>query len=162
MASRSPSRVQRAAAELFDAATAFIRFYQFRDRNAVLSSGLTVSQSYTLGILISTAGSSLNALAAGLRLDKSTTSRIVAGMSRHGLVEWSRIERDRRELRIVASVEGRRRYARHRRAIERENARLLASYSPSGQRAIITALRRLTERASGPPAPASGKARRET
>jgi DNA-binding MarR family transcriptional regulator len=145
-ARRRPSSLERDAGALFEAARAYNRFYQFRDRNTVLKSGLTVVQSYALGVLLSSSGASFTALAQGLQLDKSTTSRIVAGMTKHGLVEWSRDAHDQRTKHIVASPEGKRRYARHRRAIERENARLLASYTPAARRAIITALRRLTRR----------------
>jgi len=150
MAARSrPSSLQRDAAELYDAATAFIRIYQFRDRNQALRLGLTVVQAYALDILLSRDGQRLTGLADALQLDKSTTSRIVAGMKRHGLVEWSRPEHDRRALWIVASAEGKRRYERLRRAIVRENARLLASYGPAARRAVIKILRRLVQRAEG-------------
>jgi DNA-binding MarR family transcriptional regulator len=143
------SVLQRDAAALYEAATAFIRIYQFRDRDQALKSGLTVVQAYTLDLLLSSGGESLTGLAQGLRLDKSTTSRIISGMTRRGLVEWSRPEHDRRAKQIVASREGRRRYERHRRAIVRDNARLLASYTPAARRAAIAVLRQLTHRAHG-------------
>ena len=143
------SSLRRDAAELYGAATAFIRLYQFRDRDQALRFGLTVVQAYALDILLSADGRRLTELAEALRLDKSTTSRIVAGMKRHGLVEWSRPEHDRRAMRIVASAEGKRRYERLRRAIVRENARLLASYGPAARRAAITILRQLVQRAEG-------------
>ncbi len=146
----APSRhssLQRDAADLYDAATAFIRIYQFRDRDQALRLGLTVVQAYALDILLSGDGQRLTGLAAALQLDKSTTSRIVAGMKRRGLVEWSRPEHDRRAMWIVASAEGKRRYERLRRAIVRENARLLASYAPTARRAAIKILRQLVQRA---------------
>ena len=146
---RSPSSLQREAAELYDAATAFIRIYQFRDRDHALRHGLTVVQAYALDILLSRDGQRLTGLADALQLDKSTTSRIVAGMKRHGLVEWTRPEHDRRAMWIVASAEGKRRYGRLRRAIVRENARLLASYAPAARRGAITILRQLVQRAEG-------------
>jgi len=142
-----PSSLQRDAADLYDAATAFIRIYQFRDRDQALRLGLTVVQAYALDILLSGDGQRLTGLAAALQLDKSTTSRIVAGMKRRGLVEWSRPEHDRRAMWIVASAEGKRRYERLRRAIVRENARLLASYAPTARRAAIKILRQLVQRA---------------
>jgi hypothetical protein len=43
-----PSSLQRDAADLYDAATAFIRIYQFRDRDQALRLGLTVVQAYAL------------------------------------------------------------------------------------------------------------------
>jgi DNA-binding MarR family transcriptional regulator len=146
------SVLQRDAAELYDAATAFIRIYQFRDRDHALRYGLTVAQAYTLDILLSAGEQSLTALALALRLDKSTTSRIISGMTEHALVQWSRPAHDRRAKRIVASPEGRRRYQRLRRAIVRDNARLLASYPPAARQAAITILRQLVERAGGAPA----------
>jgi len=148
MAARSrSSSLQRDAAALYDAATAFIRIYQFRDRDQALRFGLTVVQAYALDILLSRDGQRLTGLAEALRLDKSTTSRIVAGMKRHGLVEWSRPRHDRRAMWIVASAEGKRRYERLRRALVRENAHLLASYAPAARRAAITLLRQLVDRA---------------
>ena len=146
-----PSVLERDATALYEAATAFIRIYQFRDRDQALSFGLTVVQAYTLDLLLASGGASLTGLAQGLRLDKSTTSRVISGMTRHGLVEWSRPEHDRRGKQIVASPEGRRRYQRLRRAIVRDNARLLASYTPAARRAAIAVLRQLALRAGGAP-----------
>jgi DNA-binding MarR family transcriptional regulator len=140
------SSLEHDAALLFDAATAFIRRYQFRDRDHALTFGLTVVQAYALDILRSKGGVTLTALARDLQLDKSTTSRVVAGMTKRGLVEWSRSTQDLRAKKIVASAEGKRRYERLRRTIVRDNARLLAAYSPAARRAIISALHRLVER----------------
>jgi DNA-binding MarR family transcriptional regulator len=134
------------ASGLYEAATAFIRIYQFRSRDQALRFGLTVAQAYTLDALQACGGTTLNGVAEALHLDKSTTSRIIAGMERHGLVEWSRPDHDQRAKLIVASREGRRRYAKLKRAIVKENARILAGYSPSGRRAIIGALNKLTRR----------------
>jgi DNA-binding MarR family transcriptional regulator len=150
MVAQKPSRsLQHDAAELYTAATAFIRIYQFRDRDQALRFGLTVVQAYTLDILLGTGGVGLTRLAQALRLDKSTTSRVVSGMTRHGLIEWSRAKHDRRAKEIVASREGKRRYERLRRAILADNTRLLASYTPSERQAAITILRQLADRASG-------------
>lgn len=146
----------RDADALYDAATAFIRLYQFRSRDAALKYDLTVAQAYVLDVLQASGGTSLNGIAQALRLDKSTTSRIISGMERSKLVEWSRPDHDQRAKQIVASREGKRRYRRLRRAIVRSNARLLASYTPAARTAIIKALRQLAARAvpdPGLPAP---------
>jgi DNA-binding MarR family transcriptional regulator len=147
VASTTSAALERDAADLYSAATAFIRVYQFRDRDQAVRLGLTVVQAYALDILLSGDGHSLTELADALQLDKSTTSRVVSGMTRRGLVEWSRTEHDARAMRIVASTEGKGRYQRLRRAIVRENARLLASYSPTARRGAIRILRELAERA---------------
>ena len=144
-----PSQLERDAAALYAAATAFIRIYQFRDRDQALKYGLTVVQAYALDILVSTGGQGLTALADAIRLDKSTMSRVVSGMARNGLVQWSRPAHDRRAKQIVASPEGKRRYARLRHAIVGANARLLASYPRPARRAAIDILRQLTDRAGG-------------
>ena len=141
----------REASELYDAATDFIRIYQFRDRNQGLDRGLTVVQAYTLDILVKRKGQALLELARALYLDKSTTSRIVAGMARLGLVEWFRPLNDQRVKRIEASVEGKRRYTRFRNAIVRDNARLLASYSSAARREAIKMLCDLAKRARPDP-----------
>jgi DNA-binding MarR family transcriptional regulator len=139
--------ISRDAAALYAASTAFIRVYQFRDRDQALRFGLTVVQAYALDLLIANRGLGLTALAESLRLDKSTASRVVAGMERHRLVEWSRPAHDRRAKVIVASREGKRRYQRLRSSITRANARLLKAYSPAQRRAVISMLERLTRRA---------------
>jgi MarR family 2-MHQ and catechol resistance regulon transcriptional repressor len=143
------SSLQFDADALYEAATAFIRLYQFRSRDTALKFGLTVAQAYTLDVLLACGGTSLNGVAEALRLDKSTTSRIVSGMARAGLVDWTRSEDDQRAKRIVASREGKRRYGNLRRAIVRDNARLLASYAPNARKTIITALWQLTNQGSG-------------
>jgi DNA-binding MarR family transcriptional regulator len=143
----SSSVLQHDAAELYRAATAFIRVYQFRDREQALKFGLTVVQAYALDVLLAEGGQTLNGLARALRLDKSTTSRVVSSMAKHDLVEWSRPAHDRRAKHIVVSAEGRRRYERLRRSIVRENARLLTSYTAAERRAAISVLRQLADRA---------------
>jgi hypothetical protein len=50
---------------------------------------------------------------------------------------------------IVASADGKRRYERLRRALVRENARLLGSYTPAARRGAIRILRDLVARAEG-------------
>ena len=146
----SRSSLHRDAAALYQAGTAFIRHYQFRRRDHGLKHGLTVVQAYAIDLLLVSRGDSLTGLAQALQLDKSTASRIVAGMERHGLIEWSRPEHDQRGKRIVASREGKRRYERLRSAIIRDNARLLASYSATERRAIVSALRQLALRVEAP------------
>jgi MarR family transcriptional regulator, 2-MHQ and catechol-resistance regulon repressor len=143
------STLEHDAAALYAAATAFIRLYQFRDRDQALKYGLTVVQAYALDILVATGGQGLTALADAIRLDKSTMSRVVSGMARNGLVTWTRPPQDRRAKQIVASAEGRQRYARLRHAIVGANARLLASYPRPARRAAIDILRQLTDRAGG-------------
>src|SRR5262245_28835826 len=133
---RRSSALEQDAADLFEASTEFIRIYQFRDRDHALKyGGLTVVQAYALAGLVAGGAHTLTALAQQLRLDKSTTSRVVAGMSQRGLVDWTRPDHDRRAKNIVASAEGKRRYQQLRRALVRSNARLLASYPAAERRA---------------------------
>src|SRR5260370_30189430 len=103
-APRRSSPVHRDAAALYDAATAFIRFYQFRDRDQALRLGLTVVQAYALDTLLAAGGQRLTGLADALQLDKSTTSRIVAGMKRRRPVEWARPGHDPPAMRIGGSA----------------------------------------------------------
>src|SRR2546426_9564327 len=107
-APRRSSSVHRGAAALYDAATAFIRFYQFRDRDQALRLGLTVVQAYALDTLLAAGGPRLAGLADALQVDKSTTSLIVAGMKRRALVEWLRAEHDLGGTRYAAPAVGRR------------------------------------------------------
>jgi DNA-binding MarR family transcriptional regulator len=81
------AQLRQDAADLYEAATAFIRVHQFRDRDHALRYGLTVVQAYAIDLLLSAGGLSLTGLADALRLDKSTVSRVVSGMTRRALVE---------------------------------------------------------------------------
>jgi DNA-binding MarR family transcriptional regulator len=139
-------RLHADAEALYDAATRFIRLYQFRDREQALRFGLTVAQAYALDLLISSDGDTLTGLAARLRLDKSTTSRIVSGMEEAGLIAFTRPDHDRRAKQLVASTEGRKRYRRLRHAIVRANAALLKTYRPRERSAVIRALNELADR----------------
>ncbi len=147
MATNSPASLQRDADALYDTATAFIRHYQFRDRNQALRFGLTVVQAYALDLIVAAGHVGLTELAARLHLDKSTMSRVVAGMKRRGFVEWSRSPEDARAKPIAATADGRRRYRRLRAAIVRHNRQLLAAYAPAERRAIVSSLRQLAEQA---------------
>jgi len=141
------ARLAEDAETLYEAATAFIRIYQFRSRDRALHYGLTVAQAYALDVLLACHGTTLNGVAGALQLDKSTTSRIISGMADSGLIEWSRHESDQRAKHIVASREGEKRYTRMRAAIIKQNEQLLADYSPAARKAVIKALRQLADRA---------------
>ena len=97
--------LDRDAVALHEAVADLVRVYQFRDRDRICCHDISVTQCHALETLVEHGPLRLGDLTQRLFLDKSTTSRIVAGMKRHGLVEWSRPEHDRRSMWIVASAQ---------------------------------------------------------
>lgn len=146
---RRPSRrpglaLRQDAGDLYAAMTELLRLYQFRDRDRLGYHGLTITQCYVVDSLERTGPSTLGALAAFLRLDKSTASRIVSGMIRKGLVRRGSDPGDGRAVRLEATALARRRYARVRRDIIAENTRLLEEFPPPTRRSLIRLIERLT------------------
>lgn len=133
----------RDASGLYAVMTDLLRLYQFRDRDRAGYHGLTVTQCYVLDALERAGTSTLRSLAAELRLDKSTASRIVSGMLRRGFVRRGADPGDGRAMRLESTATGRRRYARVRRDLVAENARLLKEFSPATRQNLIRLIRAL-------------------
>ncbi len=70
------------AVELYEALTALVRVYQFRDRDTICCHDVSVTQCYALEALLRVGPCTLNELAAELYLDKSTASRVIQTLER--------------------------------------------------------------------------------
>ncbi len=145
---RDDPRLDRDAAELHAALSELIRVYQFRDRERICCHGLSVTQCHALELLASEGPLSMNALAARLYLDKSTTSRVVDALERKGFAERQANPADRRALRLSATGSGRQLIDRVQGEILLEEKRLLAGFEPAVRREMSRLIGRLA-RAAG-------------
>jgi DNA-binding MarR family transcriptional regulator len=146
---RRPARtsVERDAADLYGVMTELMRVYQFRDRDRVGYHGFTITQLYVMEILIRAGPLALNELAGEMRLDKSTLSRVVAGLESKGAVSRTSNPADGRSILLEATPSGRRRYERIEAELVAENARVLSGFTPAARRQLIVLIDALTRAA---------------
>ena len=97
---------------------------------------ITVSQAHALQMLGESEGITQQTLASRLRLDKSTTSRLVASLVERGWLLKARGELDRREAHLALSASGRALLAEIRKAAEARFGDVLARI-PADRRADV-------------------------
>jgi DNA-binding MarR family transcriptional regulator len=139
--------LERDAADLYGAMTELLRVYQFRDRDRVGYHDLTVTQCYVLEILIRRGALTLNELAAEMCLDKSTLSRVVAGLETKQAVKRTTNPQDGRSILLEATATGRRRYQRVEADLVAENAAVLSGFSADSRRQLVVLIEALTRAA---------------
>jgi DNA-binding MarR family transcriptional regulator len=138
---------------------AFIRAYQFRDRDRICCHDVSVTQCHALDVLVRRDRCTLNELAAALFLDKSTASRVVATLERKGYVARTRHPRDQRAVLLAATTAGRKTYARINEGLLVERRQILASFPPEVREQAAELIQRLTDAlaARAACAPATGQ-----
>lgn len=150
-ATGAPSTANRALEldneDLYEALDRLVRAYQFRDRQRVCYHGLSVNTCYTLQILVWHDGLTQNELAAEMRLDKSTTSRILVQMEADGHIRRSRDPEDGRAQRLHVTASGKRLHQRIRRDLLDRQLGLISDLSSESRRAAVAVLRRLADMA---------------
>jgi DNA-binding MarR family transcriptional regulator len=127
--------------------TELLRVYQFRDRDRVGYHGLTITQCYVLEILVRRGAITLNELAAEMCLDKSTLSRVVAGLEKKQVVKRSSNPADGRSILLEASTSGARRYRSVEADLIAENARVLSGFTASARRQLVQLIDALAQAA---------------
>ena len=157
MTNHMRSRAQRAnagrpgleqdAAALHRVMTDFLRFYQFRDRDRLGYYGLTITQHYVLDVLIQRGALTLTALAADIRLDKSTLSRVVDGLERKQAAKRLANPADGRSTLIEVTRSGRQRRERAVADLVAENAKVLSIFTSTTRRQFVVLIAALTRAA---------------
>ena len=146
----------RESAEFYEALSAFLRVYQFRDRNRICCHDLSVTQFYALDTLVRLGDQTLNALAGEMYLEKSSASRVVDGLVAKAYVTRRTHPEDRRAILLAPTEKGRR---LHRtivaEGVAREGA-LLAEFEPAVRSGMVRLLSRLTQAAEERVASTSG------
>lgn len=130
-------------AEFAGAIQDLLRIHQLRDRERICCYDITVSECYALEALMSEGPATLNQLAARLRLDKSTTSRVVRALEHKKYVRCTPDPEDRRALRIAASPAGAELTRRIATDLEARYRQLLAHLDSPTRRAVTAVLREL-------------------
>jgi len=97
---------------------------------------LSVSETFALGELAEAGALSQQELAARLGLEKSTVSRLAAGMQERGWLSRERDADDRRLYRLTLTAQGRDVAARVGADLSEHHGRLLARLSPEERRAL--------------------------
>ncbi len=136
------------AAELYDALSALVRVYQFRDRDRICCHDVSVTQCYAMEALLKIGPCSLNALAAELYLDKSTASRVVTVLERKGYVSRRSDPDDARAMRLDITPAGRRLHDRIRTEMVAEQAAMIDDLGPAVRQGAVVLLRRLSASAA--------------
>ena len=133
---------------LQDALTELVKVVQFRDRDRACCYGLSVSQCYALRTVVRDGPLSVNELAAELVLEKSTASRLAAGLVDSGYVRKVPDPDDARSVRIEATPQG---YSMHEQLgqdLAVQYGKLLSDFSWTERARVVEALRRLASAVS--------------
>lgn len=120
-----PDTLLQDAAALHAAVSALVRVYQFRDRDRICCHDISVTQCHALEALVERGPQRSLALAEVLRLDKSTTTRVIDALVRKGYVERSPDPDDARAVSLAATRGGRALYERIERELIAQQVELL-------------------------------------
>lgn len=132
------------ARELFGALSELMRVQQFRDRDCICCYDVSVTQCHALRLL-GRHPHSINDLAAGLYLDKSTTSRVVDALERKGYARKGCDPEDRRAVLVLLTGKGRRLVERIDQELLERHARVLDGVPSDVRRAALDLVVNLLE-----------------
>lgn len=151
---RTPTKPQPEDACLHEDAQALhvalaelVRLYQFRDRDRICCHDISVTQCHALEVLVEQGAQRSQVLSAALRLDKSTTTRVVDALVRKGYVERTPDTEDRRAVSLRATAAGKRLYHRINDDLVEGQQALIADLPAETRRASIELIRRLARSA---------------
>jgi len=131
------------AAAFTEALQDLLRLYQFRDRERICCHDITVSECYALEALVRGGPQTLNQVAATLRLDKSTASRVVRALEEKAYVKRTPHPEDGRAVQLVPSASGERLFKRIHRELEDRYRGMLAGFDAQTRQAVLAVVRRL-------------------
>lgn len=137
----TPASVHRFSAALSD----LIRIIQFRDRDRACCYDVTVSQCYALEAVAESGALTVNELASRLVLDKSTASRLAAGLVESGYLERTRHPEDGRVVLLELTEAGRSIHSRIVGDLAEEYGAILSGLSPDACSAVVQVVERLRD-----------------
>ena len=143
---RNPN-LQKEAKALHAAVSDLVRIYQFRDRDKICCYDISVTQCYALETLVERGPSRSHALAEVLRLDKSTTTRVVDALVRKGYVERLPDPEDARAVSLRVTSDGRKLYEQINSELIAQQIDLIRDLDPEVCTAATEILRRLARAA---------------
>ena len=139
--------LQQDAQALHAALSHLVRVYQFRDRDRICCYDVSVTQCYALEVLVERGPLRSVALADGLRLDKSTTSRVVDALVRKEYVEKLADADDARALSLRVTPKGRALYERIHGELIAQQAELIRGLDADVRTGATEIIRRLAKAA---------------
>lgn len=128
-----------------EALSNLVRVVQFRDRDRACCYDVSVSQCYALEAVSDRGPLTVNELAAHLYLDKSTASRVAAGLEAKGYVVRQRGQEDGRVVQLAATKSGRALRERIDDDLVRQYAEMLDDFEPDVRPALTRLMERLGE-----------------
>ncbi len=144
-----PAGSHTASVEAFhQALKAFLKVYQFRDRDRICCFDVSVTQSEALDVLVESGPATQNQLSAALYLDKSTTSRVIATLERKGYVRRTGHPNDGRAFLVEITTQGQKLHDTIEASLLEQQARMLATVPDELRAQMVELLRRMTATAS--------------
>lgn len=128
-----------------DALSELVRVVQFRDRDRACCYDVSASQCYALETVTDCGPLTVNDLAAELYLDKSTASRLAAGLEAKGYLSRERAPEDGRVVHLVSTEAGRVLRERIEYDTVRQYEELLADFDPEVRPELTRLVERLAE-----------------
>jgi MarR family 2-MHQ and catechol resistance regulon transcriptional repressor len=141
------SALRQDAEALHAAVSDLVRIYQFRDRDKICCYDVSVTQCYALEVLAERGPSRSQALAEALRLDKSTTTRVVDALVRKGYVERLPDPEDARAVSLRITREGRKLYEKINGELIEQQFDLLRDLDPRVRAGATELIQRLARAA---------------
>jgi MarR family transcriptional regulator, 2-MHQ and catechol-resistance regulon repressor len=140
-------RLQQDAAAFHAALNDLLRIYQYRDRDRICCHDISVTQCHALELLVERGPSRSQALAEALRLDKSTTTRVVDALVRKAYVERLADPDDARAVQLRPTRSGRALYRRINDELIEQQAALLHDLDPHLRAGATELIRRVAQAA---------------
>jgi DNA-binding MarR family transcriptional regulator len=135
------------AQALHEALSHLVRVYQFRDRDKICCYDVSVTQCYALEVLVERGALRSVSLAEALKLDKSTTSRVVDALVRKGYVEKTADAEDARAVSLRVTRKGRALYERINGELIFQQAELIRGLDADVRAGATEIIRRLAKAA---------------
>jgi MarR family 2-MHQ and catechol resistance regulon transcriptional repressor len=139
--------LQKDAQALHVALSHLVRVYQFRDRDRICCYDVSVTQCYALEVLVERGALRSMSLAEALKLDKSTTSRVVDALVRKGYVEKTADADDARAVALRVTRQGRSLYERINGELISQQAELIRGLDADVRAGATEIIRRLARAA---------------
>lgn len=139
--------LQRDAEALHQAVSNLVRIFQFRDRDKICCYDVSVTQCYALEVLAERGAQRSQALAEALKLDKSTTTRVVDALVRKGYVERRPDKKDARAVSLQVTRSGRALYNRINGVFINQLADLIRDLDVSVRNGATAVVQRLAQAA---------------
>ncbi|MCB1607206.1 MAG: MarR family transcriptional regulator [Xanthomonadales bacterium] len=137
------TQLQQDAEAFHQALSQLLRIYQYRDRDRICCHDISITQCHALELLVESGPLRSQALADALRLDKSTTTRVVDALVRKSYVKRQADPDDARARQLSVTAAGNALYQQINADLITQQAAILINLDPAirqGATRLITEL----------------------